>query len=139
LTATKGTKGRNPSAILLRNAQFLTPRKSRSALGALKPKESERDVDDNEKGPRLMANDDFYKPNRPPPPARQPKPGEPVWEVRVDHVTGSCEFRFHGESYGWEAQILRNGELFAGQRFVLRELAQEWAEAERQILKKGGA
>jgi hypothetical protein len=36
-------------------------------------------------------------------------------------------------------QILRNGELFAGQRFVLREMAQAWAEAERQVLEKGGA
>ena len=70
---------------------------------------------------------------------RQPKPGELVWTVRVDHVTWSCEFRFHRESYGWEAQILRSGELFAGQRFVLRELAQAWVERERQILEKGGA
>jgi hypothetical protein len=36
-------------------------------------------------------------------------------------------------------QILRDGELFAGQRFVLRELAQAWAEAERQTLEKGRA
>jgi hypothetical protein len=36
-------------------------------------------------------------------------------------------------------QILRNGELFAGQRFVLREMAQAFGEAERQILEKGGA
>jgi hypothetical protein len=25
----------------------------------------------------------------------------------------SCEFRFHGESYGWEAQFRERGELFA--------------------------
>jgi hypothetical protein len=54
-------------------------------------------------------------------------------------VTWSCEFRFHCESYDWEVQILRDGELFAGQRFVLRALAQAWAESERQILEKGGA
>jgi hypothetical protein len=61
------------------------------------------------------------------------------WTLRVDHMTWSCEFRFHGESYGWEAQILRDGDLFAGQRFVLRELAEAFAERERQILDKGGA
>jgi hypothetical protein len=49
---------------------------------------------------------------------------------------GGCELRFHGESYGWEAQILRNGELFAGQRFVLRRMAEAWAEAERKLLKE---
>ena len=47
-----------------------------------------------------------------------PRPGELLWTVRVAHVTWWCEFRFHGESYGWEAQILRNGDLFVGQRFV---------------------
>jgi hypothetical protein len=86
-----------------------------------------------------VSDDAFYRPNRPPTPPRQPKPGEPLWELRHDHVTWSCELRFHGESYGWEAQILRNGELFAGQRFVLRKIAEASAEAERQILEKGGA
>jgi len=47
-------------------------------------------------------------------PRRQPRPGEPVWDVRVDHVTWSCKFRFHGEPYGWEAQILREDELVIG-------------------------
>jgi hypothetical protein len=51
---------------------------------------------------------------------------------------GAAIYAF-SESYGWEAQILREGELVIGQRFVLREMAQAWAEAERQILKKGGA
>jgi hypothetical protein len=54
-------------------------------------------------------------------------------------VTWSCELRFHGESYGWEAQILREGELVIGQRFALRQLADAWSEAEREILEKGGA
>ena len=54
-------------------------------------------------------------------------------------MTWSCELRFHGESYGWEAQILRDGELFDGQRFILRDMAEAWAEAERQFLEKSGA
>jgi hypothetical protein len=72
-------------------------------------------------------------------PRRQPTPGEPLWTLPLEHITWSCELRCHGESYGWEVQILRDGEFFAGQRFVLRTLAQEFAEAERQILEKSGA
>jgi hypothetical protein len=52
-------------------------------------------------------------------------------------VTWSCELRFHGESYGWEAQILREGELVIGRRFDLRRLAERWAEEERQALERG--
>jgi hypothetical protein len=81
-----------------------------------------------------VSDDAFYSPNRPPVPPRQPTPGEPIWSLRHEHVTWSCELRFHGESYGWEAQILREGELVIGQRFVLRQLAEQWAEAERQII-----
>jgi hypothetical protein len=54
-------------------------------------------------------------------------------------VTWSCELRFHGESCGWEAQILREGELVIGRRFDLRRQAVQWAEVERQILETGGA
>jgi len=68
-----------------------------------------------------MTDDPFYVPGHRLAP-RVPKPSEPVWELRVDHVTWSCELRFHGESYGWEAQILRDGELVIGQRFVLRQI-----------------
>jgi hypothetical protein len=51
----------------------------------------------------------------------------------------SCELRFHGESYGWEAQLLREGELVIGHRFLLRQLAEAWADTERQILETEGA
>jgi hypothetical protein len=86
-----------------------------------------------------VSDDAFYRPNRPPTPPRQPKPGEPLWELRHDHVTWSCELRFHGESYGWEAQILREGELVIGRRFDLRRLAVQCAEEERKAIEKGGA
>lgn len=45
-------------------------------------------------------------------PERKPTPGERLFEfVRIsDHAPMSCELRFHGESYGWEAQILERGE-----------------------------
>jgi hypothetical protein len=56
----------------------------------------------------------------------------------VGHVTWSCEFRFHGESYGWEAMILREGQLVIGHRFILRRLAEAWAETEQQIVETEG-
>ena len=60
-----------------------------------------------------MADEDWYKPHRPPVPPRQPKAGELLFEfVRAsDRAPMSCELRFHGESYGWEAQFLERGEL----------------------------
>jgi hypothetical protein len=59
--------------------------------------------------------------------------------MRHQHVTWSCELRFHGESWGWEAQILRAGELVIGRRFDLSQLAEQWAEEERKAIEKGGA
>jgi hypothetical protein len=86
-----------------------------------------------------MSDDAFYRPNRSPVPPRPPKPGEPIWTVRVNHITWSCEFRFHGESYGWEAQLLREGALVIGHRFLLRQPADASADTERQILETEGA
>jgi hypothetical protein len=66
-------------------------------------------------------------------PTRKPTPGEPLWTIRVNHVTWSAELRFHGESYGWAAQILRNGELFVGHRCVLHEVSVRSADEQRFI------
>ena len=66
-----------------------------------------------------------------------PRPGEPLWSIRKDHVTWSCELRFHGESYGWEAQSLREGDLHIGRPFLLREQAERWAEQERDWIERG--
>ena len=71
------------------------------------------------------------------PPRRQRRPGELIWTVRKDHVTWSCELHFRGESYGWEAQILREGDLHIGRRFLLREQAAKWAERERDWIERG--
>jgi hypothetical protein len=54
-----------------------------------------------------------------------------------DHITWFCELRFHGESYGWDARILRAGDFFASHRFVLRAHAEEWANEQRQNIDKG--
>ena len=54
-------------------------------------------------------------------------PGERLWELRQDHITWSCELRYHGE-WGVEAQILRNGALHLSQRLPLHVEAVKWAE-----------
>src|SRR5882724_3034370 len=48
-----------------------------------------------------MADEDWYKPHRPPASARHPQPGELLFEfVRgSDRTPMSCELRFHGQSY----------------------------------------
>jgi hypothetical protein len=52
----------------------------------------------------------------------------------------SCELRFHGESFGWEAQLLERGELlYTRGGFALRAQAIAWAEDERKAMEKGGA
>jgi hypothetical protein len=69
--------------------------------------------------------------------ARVARPGEPLWQVCVDHVTWSAELRFHGESYGVETQIFRDGELVIGRRFVVREQAIKWADEQRRDIERG--
>lgn len=60
-----------------------------------------------------VSDDEWYKPHRTPAPPRQSKPGELLFEfVRErDHKHFRCELRFHGESYGREAQFFNAGEL----------------------------
>jgi hypothetical protein len=87
-----------------------------------------------------MTDDEpFYTPGRKPtpPPHYRPAIVERLWEVRKDHVTWACDLRFHGESYGWEAMILRDGELFISRRFVLNQVAAQWAEFEKADSEKG--
>jgi hypothetical protein len=85
-----------------------------------------------------MADDDpFYLPNRQPPPPRVTRPGELLSEfVRAsDGVAMTCALRFHGESYGWDAQFFERGELFYSRgAFILRETAVRWAEQERKAM-----
>jgi hypothetical protein len=88
-----------------------------------------------------MADDDWYKPHRPPAPPRRPQPGELLFEFyrERDHTRWLCELRDHGEPYGVEAQFYKNEELFCARRFdrsmsptrMPREMAISWAEQER--------
>jgi len=53
-------------------------------------------------------------------------------------VTWSCELWFHGASYGWEAQILRSGDLFmARSALVTKPAAVQCAEEMRNGGEKG--
>ena len=74
--------------------------------------------------------------NSPRPPARLPRPGEPLFAfVRAsDQAPMACELRFHGESWGWEAQFFDRGEFLIGRRFDTRNQALQWAELERQAI-----
>ena len=60
-----------------------------------------------------MTDDPFTKPGLVTP-ARVPRPGERLFAFAraSDRAPMSCELRFHGESYGWEAQFLERGELW---------------------------
>jgi hypothetical protein len=65
------------------------------------------------------------------------KPGEPLWSLRRDGRQITCELRSHGE-YGWEAQLFRDGEFYAGRRFDPRAHAVAHAEQTRQDLEREG-
>jgi hypothetical protein len=84
-----------------------------------------------------MPDDSLLWTHKPAPRCRT-RPAEAVWSIRKDHVTWSCELRFHGESVGWEAQILRDGDLSIARTFILRDLAMGWAKNERDRLESDG-
>jgi hypothetical protein len=55
-----------------------------------------------------------------------------------DRAPMTCELRFHGESFGWEAQFFERGQLlYAHGGFVTRALAVQWAEREREFFTRG--
>src|SRR5947208_1007999 len=66
------------------------------------------------------ADDDWYKPNATAAPPRQPKPGEHVWTLVKAGRRFDCDLRFQVESYGWECQVLEDGEIRDGQPFLSR-------------------
>jgi hypothetical protein len=84
-----------------------------------------------------MSDEPFYSPNAKPVPARVAKPGELLFEfIRAsDRAPMSCELRFHGESFGWEAQFFERGDLcYSHGAFVTKAAAIRWAEEERKAM-----
>ncbi len=81
-----------------------------------------------------MADEPFYAPNYKPAPAPTPKPGEHIWTLLKAGKRVDCKLHFRGESWGWEAQFLYDGELAYGRRFLARPGALKEAEAQRQRL-----
>jgi hypothetical protein len=63
-----------------------------------------------------------------------PRPAEPFWEFRKNHVTYTCELRYHGE-WGVEAQIFLDGDFRMSWRYQTRALAVAWAEAKRRDIR----
>ena len=94
-----------------------------------------------------MADEDWYKPHRPPVPPRQAQPGERLFEFLRGHDRFLCELGDHGDPYGVEGQFYQNEEFMIGRRFdrrmdptrTPRAMAIAWAEAERTAIEKGGA
>ena len=94
-----------------------------------------------------MADDDWYKPHRPPMPPRQAQPGELLFEFHVPatHTSYRVELRDHGQ-YGVEAQFLDPVDMRIARTFhprldltrTPREMAITWAEEERKAIEKGG-
>jgi hypothetical protein len=66
-----------------------------------------------------VSDEPFYAPFKKPPPPRQPSPGELLWTLREGHRTESAELRTHAEA-GVELQLLMDGELVLGQRYLTR-------------------
>jgi hypothetical protein len=71
-------------------------------------------------------------------PPRQSQPVEHFWSIRKEGRQLYCQLLGHGE-YGWEVQLLRNGEWFYGRRYPTLALAQAEADAIRdQYVRDGG-
>jgi hypothetical protein len=81
----------------------------------------------------------WYVHDAPKPAPRQPKPGELLFEFvrEQDHRHFRCELRFHGESAGWEAQYLADGELLLCHGgFSTRAAAEAWATTMRSTIER---
>lgn len=90
-----------------------------------------------------MADEPFYAPNRKPPSARVAQPGERLFEFLRGDDRFLCELRDHGP-YGAEAQFFQNEEFLFSRNFdprldptrPARELAVQWANAERKAIQR---
>jgi len=81
--------------------------------------------------------DPHYTPFGKPQPARRRDPAEVLWTFRREGVEWSCDLVFRGESYGGEARVLNQGELFISRRFIVRDLAIRWADEQKTDIERG--
>ena len=84
-----------------------------------------------------MSTDPALLWNSPRPPARKPRPAEPLWSVRKAGRQIDAELLGQGE-YGWEFRLLDRGEFYAGRRFDLRAQAVAHGEEIRRELEADG-
>lgn len=63
----------------------------------------------------------------------KPRPVERVWTLRSGSDQMDAELRGHGE-WGWECQLLLNGNLLYGRRWALKSEAAAAASEKRQDL-----
>ena len=84
-----------------------------------------------------MTDDPFAQPGHVPL-AREPQPGELLFEFVRGADQFRCELRDHGTA-GVEAQFFQNGKSFASRGFDTRAEAVLWANLERPTIEKGGA
>ena len=83
-----------------------------------------------------MSDDEWWPAYLPP---TAPTPAEPLFEFArgSDQAPMSCELKFCGESYGWQAAFYVRGEFFASHgAFPLRAAAIQWAERERAAFER---
>jgi hypothetical protein len=71
------------------------------------------------------------------PPLHQERPAEPAWSLSKDARRVDAQLRGHGED-GWEIQLLRDGGLYFGRRFHLREDAIAYGDELRRAFEKDG-
>jgi hypothetical protein len=84
-----------------------------------------------------MSNNDWMLWNAPPPQLRKPRPAEPLWTLRKGHQRIDAALLGHGE-YGWELQLLRQGNFYGGRRFDLRKQAMAFGDEIRGELERDG-
>lgn len=80
-----------------------------------------------------MSTDPALLWNAQPPPRCRPKPAEHLWSARKKGNQIDAELRGHGE-WGWECQLLLNGELLYGRRLTCRSEALDEATDKQQLL-----
>src|SRR5207247_5829861 len=83
-----------------------------------------------------MTDNPFYVPNRPPP-VPSPRPTQRLWSVLRSGEQIDAELLGHGES-GWELQLYRRGEFYAGRRFNQRAQAIAYGDLVRGDLEAEG-